>query len=269
MSEIHPIYSFEDYRNYLDQTLQDPRYGRGSRKKLAEHLNCQSSFISQVLNGKNEFSLEHAYSANQFLGHTKDESHYFLNMVQLARAGTVDLGNYFRSVLEDLRNNKLQVHEVLQGRTLSEAETLSYCGNWLCISIHMLTAIPRFQKIESLKEKLQVGDSDFNEALEFLKNTGLVVQKGEHLETGDGKIHMKKSSPYAQVASIMTRQKVIDKLKIKDPHSLNYTGNITIPKEAFQKIKKSILELIHEIDEHVDSGESEAFCTIIIDLIEH
>ena len=54
------IYEAKNYREYIANELDSERFGHGARAKLAEFLGTQNSFISQVLNGKQDFPLEQA-----------------------------------------------------------------------------------------------------------------------------------------------------------------------------------------------------------------
>jgi len=46
------------------------------------------AFVSQILNEVSIFSLEQAEGLNSLLGHSADESDFFLLLVQCGRAGT-------------------------------------------------------------------------------------------------------------------------------------------------------------------------------------
>lgn len=267
MAQLHAIYSYLDYRAYLKHALEEA--GRGARNQLAQFLNCQSSFISQVLSEKNELSLEHAFRVNQFFKHGEGEKQYFMTLVQLSRAGSEDLRSYFRDLLENLRTQQMQVHKIVQKKELSKEDILSFYSNWLYLSIHLLISIPKFQKPDKLREKLQVSEEEFREALGFLSRAGLVVEKNGKLETGEAHIHLKKTSPYAQAVSVMTRLKVIEKLRVGDPNALNYGLVFTIPESSYFELKKKILDLVGELSELIDKGVPDKLCTFVIDLIEH
>lgn len=85
------VYEFKDYRKFLIQALGGESKRTGQRGALAEHLGCQSAYLSQVLKGVANFNLEQAFKVNQFFGHDPQASEYFLNLVQLERAGTRQL----------------------------------------------------------------------------------------------------------------------------------------------------------------------------------
>src|SRR5687768_11246698 len=95
------VFDYRDYKKYLNDFIKNQASGgHGYRSKIAEALRCHITYISQVLNKDAHFSLEQADELNSFLGHTKDESHYFLLLVQVARAGTHSLRSKFQEQID-------------------------------------------------------------------------------------------------------------------------------------------------------------------------
>ncbi len=154
-SEIPGIYLFEDYREYLVWRMNSPSFGRGSRQKLAQYIECQPSFVSQVLSGQNELSLEHAFRMNHFFHHGKEETQYFITMVQLSKAGTFDLQKYFRQQLKAIREQQMQVQNFVHKHQLNQDDLIHYYSNWECVAAHMLVTIGCFQVPVALQNKLQ------------------------------------------------------------------------------------------------------------------
>ena len=267
MAGISEIYSHEDYRGYLESRLDAA--GRGSRLRLASFIECQPSFISQVLSGKNELSLEHAHKMNHFFNHSNEESQYFIDMVLLSKAGTFDLQKFLREQMRNIREQQLQIHKVVEKRELHKDDLLYYYSNWLCVSVHMLASIEKYQDPKALQAKLGAGEAEFLETVNFLTRTGLVQFRDGRIEPGESHIHLKKTSPYAQSASTLTRLKILEKLRLSDPRAVNFTSNFTISRKSYDALKKSILEFVVKLDEHIQADEPEEFCTLVLDLVEH
>src|SRR5271168_3515074 len=114
------IFDYRDYKKYLNVALSTEGTSRGSRSRLAAKLRCQTAFISHVLNGNSHFSLEHAVVISQFLGHTPEESRYFILLVSLGRAGTKALEEHFKNQIEEIQRKRTQIKEhITTDRTLS------------------------------------------------------------------------------------------------------------------------------------------------------
>lgn len=269
MGSIAEIYSYEDYRLYITAMLDSELFGRGSRQRLAQFIECQPSFISQVLSGKNELSLEHAHKMNVFFNHSTPDAQYFMLMVLLSKAGTFELQKFLREQMRDVRDQQMQIHKVVQKGELHQDDVLYYYSNWLCISVHMLATIPKYQDPKELQRKLGASDHEFMETINFLSRTELIQIVGGRIEVGEAHVHLKKTSPHAQSATVLTRLKVLDKLKLSDPRAVNFTSNFTISQKAYADLKKRILDFVVELDEHIQRDEPEQFCTLVLDLIEH
>ena len=83
------LFEYSDYKLYLSDKIDGmPKHGRGERSKLAEALRCHLAYVSQVLKGEAQLSLEQADIINQYFDHSPDEADFFLLLVQAARAGT-------------------------------------------------------------------------------------------------------------------------------------------------------------------------------------
>jgi uncharacterized protein (TIGR02147 family) len=261
------IYNHEDFREYVAAKLDG--FGRGARLKLAGYIDCQPSFISQVLTGKNELSLEHAHKINLFFNHDTEASQYFLTMVNLSRAGSFELQKFLREQLRDQREKQLQVHKVVKKAELHRDDLLYYYSNWLAVSVHMLAAIEKYQDPKAMQAKLGATEAEFLETINFLTRTGLIEMKDGRILVGEAHVHLKKTSPYAQSATILTRLKVLEKLKLSNPRAVNFTSNFTISRSAYDSLRKKILGFIVELDEHIQRDDPEEFCTLVLDLIEH
>ncbi|MCC6278544.1 MAG: hypothetical protein IT289_11575 [Oligoflexia bacterium] len=72
------IFSYRDYKRFLlDLIKSSPNNGRGLRKKLAEFIGCQNTFITHVFSEKNELSLEQAEATARFFGLNREETEFF------------------------------------------------------------------------------------------------------------------------------------------------------------------------------------------------
>src|SRR5689334_17794455 len=98
------LFDSMDYKSYLGALLEARSLTvKGQRLKLAQHLKVNPSYVSQVLNGHQDFTPEQAMATSRFLSHTEAEAKYFLNLVLFARAGTDELRKYYRQELTKQR----------------------------------------------------------------------------------------------------------------------------------------------------------------------
>ena len=107
------IWNFTDYRPYLVEKLGVEGSRTGLRKKLAEAIGVHTTFVSQVLKEKGDFSLEQGEAVNSFLSHTQDEGEYFLLLLMKDRAGTRELKKRFQDKIDLQRKERLNIKKRL------------------------------------------------------------------------------------------------------------------------------------------------------------
>lgn len=262
------IYGFSEYRDYLKWALSAEQLGRGGRQNVATFLRCQPSFISQVLSGRNDLSLEHAYRLNLFFKHSKAESEYFMLLVQIGKAGSVELKNFFLEQLERARRENLQVGKVVQNLELNEANILRYFSSFLSVASHLLVSIPAYQSEKALREKLGASERDLGDALDFLEGAKLIKRIGEKIVTGEAHIHIRKTSPYAAFASQQIRLHMLQLQNIRNDKSLLFGTHFTISKQGLARVRQKMLDFIGELNQEIAAADPESMCTIVLDLHE-
>ena len=264
------IFEFKDYRAYIETRLKSDEFGRGGKAKLAEHLSCQPSFVSQVLKGKSSFSLEQGFKLNAFFKHNLLEKEFLMILIELDRAGTADLRSYFDSKREELVEKSKLIENQMSYDQLSEADTIAYYNNWNCILIRNLLDIPSLRTVKALKQKLKISESEFLEAFDFLREKGLIhEQENGELRQGHMRLHVKKKSPLAKYANITARLQMIKNYEKANSNSLNYGHYMTLPKKSFAIFKQRFVDLIVDLNSHLDEQtEPEMMAALIVDFME-
>lgn len=191
------IYAFTDYREYIKCKIYNgDRARRGELGALAEAIPCQTSYLSRVMAGTTDLSLEQADSAGKYLGLSQDENSYFLLLVQYARAGTQSLRAHFQRNIVTAQEERLSLHKrVGLKQVLSKEDQATYYSLWYYAAIHVMTGIPAMQTKVAMAQELGLPQNRVAEILEFLVSTNLVKETNEgRYITGEGKIHLKKNS---------------------------------------------------------------------------
>lgn len=265
------IYTFDDYKKYLDQVLSTEGEGRGRRSKLALALGCQTGFISQVISGAAHFSLEHGIKINQFLGHTKDEEHFFMLLLQKGKAGNRELVAYFESQILGLRNKKHEIqNRIGVSATLDEKDYHIYYGQWYFAAIHILSSIPAFQTKESMAVKLNLSLNLVASVLEFLVSKGLVVSEGNLYKIGKVRIHLDKKSPLIGKHHTNWRMEAIKSFEREGGEiDLHYSSILSLSPNDAKKIREFILELLERSEPILRDSPEENLYALCIDLFEY
>ncbi|MCJ8276360.1 MAG: DUF4423 domain-containing protein [Bdellovibrionales bacterium] len=269
MSEIS-MFDHKDYRQYLEKKMRSELFGRGGKAKLAQHLNCQPSFVSQVLKGKSSFNLEQAFKINSFLKHNPLEKEYFMTLIEWDRAGTVELKEYFEEKrLELIEKSKLVEHQ-MEYDQLSKEDTAIYYSNVNHILARNLIEIPKYNTRSKLKKKLDINDQEFKEVMDFLIDPNLVSEKEDGtLEQGQVWIHLKKGSPIVKFANITARMHILKNFEQPGNSSMYYTSFVTLPRSSFDEFKKKFSDLIAEFNNHLqEEDKAEMMAALAVDFLE-
>ena len=81
---MNSLFSFTDYVVFLKAYIENqPKKGRGLVQKLAFHLGVNPTFVSQVLSGLKNFSVEQGFEVTEFLGLAGLEKDYFILLIAI------------------------------------------------------------------------------------------------------------------------------------------------------------------------------------------
>ncbi|HLD99879.1 MAG TPA: TIGR02147 family protein [Bdellovibrionota bacterium] len=257
------IFDFKDYKAYLNENFKTrPSGGRGVRSALANAIGCQSAYVSQVLNGPAHFSLEQADLINQFLGHTSDESGFFLLLVQLARAGTQSLRSHFQTQIEAVIGKRLILKNRLDVKqTLSPENQAVYYSAWYYAAVHVMLSIPELQTREALIRHLRLPPQRITDVLNFLVSVKLAVKSGTRYQIGTTRIHLPSDSPLISKHHTNLRMLAIQSLDRNEEKDLHYSSVVTISKDDVLKIKSELVKNIETLKKVIrDSKEEVGYC---------
>lgn len=262
MSEAGLVYKYGDYREYLAARLPISGADRGSRSRLASALGCQTAFVSQVLHGEANFSLEHAIGVSQFLGHTEAEEEYFMALVHLARAGTAALGEYFQRRLKAIRDKRELIAERIGiHQNLPEEALARYYSTWHYAAIHILCAIPAFQSSSALAAHLHVPERQVREMLEFLCAHGLVIERVGGYGIGQARTHLPRSSPLIARHHCNWRLRAMMAQDLASEHDKFFSGPVALTEQDAKRLREMILKFLESVQKaYLQSGREAVFC---------
>lgn len=266
-SQILMVFEYDDYKNYLKDCLGTTGQQRGIRSRLAKHLNCQTSFVTQALRERGDFSIEHAIQISEFLNHTEDEKHYFMLLHQRDRAGSIQLKEYYSRQIEEIKEKRSEVKERIKvNGGLNEKDHQVYYSQWYYSAVHIAVAIQEYQSFESLLKRLSLDKRILTETLTFLSSKGLVEEKGGHYKIGKARIHLDKNSPMIFKHHTNWRLEGIKALESQNNDNLHYSSILAIAREDAQKIKQMLLKALEDIEPVVAPSPEEELYSLCMDL---
>lgn len=256
------IFDFESYKAYLN-SLVGPRHQRGGlRSSMAKTLRCQTTYISQVLYGSAHLSLEQADILSDYFGHSRDEKHFFLLLIQKERAGTKRLESFFDEEMQALKNRRLVLTERLGAKgSLTPAQQATYYSSWQYAAIHIALTIPGLRQVASLSSFFNIPKKRVATVLDFLCTSGLAIQKGGEYLAGNVQVRVGNSSPEIIKHHSHWRMQAIESLERETLRDLHYSGVVSLSKKDVIKIKDQTLQYIQDAIKVIrDSKEEELYC---------
>jgi uncharacterized protein (TIGR02147 family) len=260
------VFDFEDYKAYI-VALEEQRASvqRGFRSRLAETLNCQNAYISQVLNGNANLGLEQGLKVARFFQLNEAESRYFLNLIELARAGTSDLQDYFRSELTALKQKHLNIKERLsKSKEISPDHQNVYYSSWLYPTVHMMVTVPQYRSVESIAAALRLANDDVRNVVLFLLSTDLVREQKGELLPGPAQIHLGKDSPHIRQHHTNWRVAAIQNVG-RNHEGIHYSTVSSLSRKDAETLKGKFVAMIKEYVETVSPSKEETIYNFNLD----
>lgn len=259
MSEL---FNCSRHDEYLKLRLEGPQIPRGYKSQFAEALRIQPAFLSQVLARKYALSLEQADLANQFWGHSDEESQFFLLLVSRDRSGSASLKRHFDQQLQSsLKKRTLVIERLGKRHTISEEATSIYYSSWIYSAIHVACTIKELQTRTALSERLKLPLDLVNRVLGFLVENKLLEKKGERYQPSQKWLRLDKSSAHISKHHSNWRQKVVQNIELQTDADLHYSGIYSLSAKSAEKIHDRFLEFLkQQVKEIEQSPEEDLFC---------
>jgi len=260
------VFDFENYREYLIWRLPKQGEKRGSRTKLAEKLNCQPAFISRVLQGVADFSLQQGPLISEFLGHTEKEEEYFFLLLHLGKAGSKKLETYYLKQINKIQEERKKIVERIQVRESLRAEDqILYYSSWIYSAIHILITIPTFRTLDDLANILQLPLQQVQNALDFLLASGVVQFNDGEYTPAISRIHLPKGSVMLSKHHQNWRLQAMQALERGSNNNLFFSGPISISKKDTEIIRQKILKFLEELEQIISPSKEEEMHCLNID----
>jgi len=261
------VFDFKDYRAFLQEALPVEGPNRGARNRLAEALNCQKGFVSQVLGGRSHFSLEHGMRICRFLKLDPQEEEFFVLLLHHGRAGSKELESFYERKLADILERRKEIKERIRSNSeLSEAEQMTYYSSWHYTAVHMCLFLKRARTRTAIAEFLGVSPQIVARVLEFLLSVGIARQEGDEFISGPTRFHVSKDSPFVSRHHTNWRMRAIHSLDEPGKQDLHYSLIMSVSDEAAGQIREILLKGIQDVEPVLQAAEDKTVYALNIDL---
>lgn len=262
------IFEFTDYKAYIRSWIESrPNGGRGEKSKIAQTARCHLAYVSQVLTGRSDFSLEQAEALNPLFEHGENEAHFFLLLVELGRAGTPSLKSHFKRQIQKVLNERLLLkNRFSDKKTLTPENQATYYSHWIYCATHMAVLNPALRSPREIARYFDLSITKVVEILDFLNSVGLVRKENGEFLPGDVRIHLGVDSPMISKHHTNWRIQAIRSLERDTPHELHYSGIISVSNEDLPKIREVMVKALDQIRLLVKDSKDEVVYCYALDL---
>ncbi|NUM89689.1 MAG: TIGR02147 family protein, partial [Bdellovibrionales bacterium] len=263
------IFDYKTYRSYLMERMGGRGKRTGLRSQAAVAIGVHPTFISHVLQEKQNLSLEQADKLNGFLGHSEQEAHFFLLLLQKDRAGSASLRGYFEKQMEAiLRGRAILANRVPEKSAISRESEARFYSSWIYGAVHVLLSVPEFQRKENLARHLNLSPAQATEILDFLMGLGLAVQENGLYKMGPAHVHLSSDSENINKHHTNWRIQAIHSLHLRRPHDLHYSAAVTLSRADVEVIRERLLKGMKENLETIKASKEEAAYVYAFDFFE-
>lgn len=264
------VFEFRNYKAYLKHWItHKPGKGRGVQTQMATHLGCQSGYVSQVLNTRANFSLEQSEALNQYLGHTYEEGHFFLLLVELERSGTPALHKRFQNEIDKILNQRLILKDRVDiKKSLDPVDQATYYSSWYFAAIHVAVSVPGLSTRETLMHHFGLSTQTVGEALQFLTSVGLLEKTGDQYTQGVTRLFLGKDSPMIKKHHTNWRIRAIHALDQGIDKNLHFSTIVSLSANDLLLIKEKLVKSIEECRSIIRDSKEEKICCLSLDLFD-
>lgn len=268
---IKSLYEYPHYRSYLKALLQSlPGKGHGVRSQWAKAMGCQVAYVSHVLAGKYELSLEQGEALANHLGLSRDEKDFFLLRIQESRAGTHSLREHIRKQIQDLRRKRDELRNRMRiQESLTLEDQAIYYSSWHYSAIHMLLTIPEYRSSpEKIAEYFSVPILKVKEVLDFLLLRNLIRFSSGRYEVTNNYIFINKDSPLFTHQQSFWRHKAVESLYRNNPDHIHFASVFSLSESDVRQVREILLAAIEKSSAVIKPSKEERLYAICMDYFE-
>lgn len=262
------LFDYDDYKSYLNVRItEEASAEKGYRSRLSEFVQCQQSYLSQVLKGRPDFTLEQACRLNQFLHHDKTESKYFILLVEKSRSGTKELEKFFNEQINELKKERFHLKKRLkETEDIKLEDQHKYYSTWFYSAIYVILSIPKYQSVHAISQRLNLPEEIVGDVINFLNECGLIENVNGIYKVTKKRLHLDRSSTFIQRHHINWRSQSLQSVEKNLAEDLHFSTVVSLSNEDFGKIKEIFVQAISKAREVIAPSPEEEIVAITLDV---
>lgn len=262
------LYKYDNYLNFLVFFFSKKKQ-RGLKKKAADAMNVNTSFLSHILNGRQNLNEDQAFALSRFIGLSVDETNYFLLLTQKERASSSALKLHKEKEIQRLQRKQSKLSAKIESKTksINKEEMAEYYKSWIPTALHFLSAVPEYQTVSALGNRLQLDRQVLFENIELLTQLELIERNGDNVRFTSGNIHLSSNSTWVKNYHRHIRQKTIDAID-RSQDNFHYSSVSAFAKKDYENVRTILSEAIEKIRKLIASSKEEEVYIYSTDLLE-
>lgn len=234
--------------------------------KLAQVVQVHPTFLSHVLSGTKDLSLEQAALISQHFSHSRLEQEYFFIILQLNRAGSLLLKEMLLNRKKEIESEKNKLTSRFQKhKQLSDEQRAIFYSSWIYVAVWAATGIGKGQSVSSVSTLFSITRTRAEEILYFLLQTGLCTEKNDVFSPGETHVHVPNESPFVMKHHTNWRIKAIQRMDNRENKELFFSAPMSLGKKEFEIIREKMNNIIKEVVEVVKDSDAEEVVCLNID----
>jgi transcriptional regulator with XRE-family HTH domain len=269
------VFRAPDYRAFVAHCMSQGS-GRtkahGMVQKVAEALGCHPTFVSQLMRGKSQMSVEQALLFSSYFKLTNDETHFFVLLLEKDRAGSVEAKKYFQTQMEKvLRSREAMVERIPELQNAPIAENSPFLRDWLPQAVHQVLQLPLTPNLDIVSHVLGMPKILVHKALLLLEDMGLVKRVGTSngllwtvLETS---LHLGNKSAAGLKIHANWRAKLAQEMQsgIRRDGSLHYTAICNLSERDAAEFQSELQAFLDTWRQRLANSVHQKTCLVCLD----
>lgn len=261
------IFSFSDYREYLKKWLNHARkHDLGNLTRLAEAAQVHTTFLSNVVSGNKNLSLDQATLISEFIKHTPIECDYFFALIEIERAGSVKLKKYWQAKKNKLIDERKKLSSRIGAhRELNDSDRAIYFSSWIYSAIFAAVFINDGQSLDQTAKMFSISREKAESYLNFLVTTGICRLNDSLYLPGETFVYVANESPFVVKHHTNWRIKGIQKMDSRTAEELFVTAPVSLAKSDVPKIREIMAQALQQAMQICKDSKAEEVVCLNID----
>lgn len=264
------FYEVEDYREIIRHYIGSlSNKGRGELTRIAKKISVNTTLISQIMSGSKDFTYEQGYQVANHIGLNELEMEYFVILIQISRAGTVELKKFFGKRKSAIQKEALKLEKhYIYDKKLTDQEKATYYSSWLYSAARLFASTNQTEGvfIDELAQRFSISQNKATEIIKFLTQIGLCEEKNARFRMTTDSIFLDRNSPHLSKHHSNWRIKAIQKIETLSENEMLFTCPMSISKKDFELIREQLAMQLKKISKTIKDSPSEEVACLNIDL---